>query len=551
MSGEPFAAFLPLTVRPDGSSAPLAVPFSVPGDDLFGSIDGFVRARLRDPSPRSHGLATSRAAFVMAPHLAITVDLESVRPSHVQCLLALLARRGQAGVGSEVEGHVLDPECGLTLWSAEGTAAVEAVDMAWREIAAAGQVEPLVALTTPWLYGNKLRLTRFVTAVATTALPAGAPVMDLMSGTGIIARTLSDRHPVSTNDPNPYAALLSRCQGLAGVAIDARALTAALQPAYAENQSHLERLVGGRLEEEGAFLHAEPTADVMERYAHFTSAAILPITDGMGLPAACLATERYANVYFGLAQAMEVDSLRIAIERVFPTAGVERDLCLCALVLACTTCATGPHFAQPARAQSLTAFRTIVERRARSVAWEFDLALGRLVARRPPATPMGQTTQLNWRDALLSFVDGAGGGPAGVYVDPPYSKLQYSRYYHVLNVLLAYDYPATEGVGRYPPKDQRFSSRFEYQPRVAQRELIELIRACAQRGLTSLISYGDGGFAGIDALAKEMVVLFSRVEIFSEELRHHSQGRRLDRSRGNVLEYLLVGHPSEERLTYL
>ncbi len=51
--------------------------------------------------------------------------------------------------------------------------------------------------------------------------------------------------------------------------------------------------------------------------------------------------------------------------------------------------------------------RVIVERRARSVVWEFDLALGRLAARRPPRLPFADATRLNWREALTRFADRA------------------------------------------------------------------------------------------------------------------------------------------------
>jgi hypothetical protein len=191
--------------------------------------------------------------------------------------------------------------------------------------------------------------------------------------------------------------------------------------------------------------------------------------------------------------------------------------------------------------------RTLVERRAKSVAWEFDLAIGRLAARPSLAYPFGRSTQLDWREALRDFIETHDGQEGGVYADPPHSKLQYSRYYHVLNVILSYDYPSVSGIGRYPPKSDRFSSRFEYQPGVAARELSALLQACSEGGLTTFLSYSDGGFVSVESLAREMRKHFGDVEIFTEQVRHHAQGRSLSSSRATVREHVLVAHPRHRR----
>ena len=44
--------------------------------------------------------------------------------------------------------------------------------------------------------------------------------------------------------------------------------------------------------------------------------------------------------------ALQLDSLRAAIDDLSPAATPERDLLLSALLLAATVCSTGPHFAQ-------------------------------------------------------------------------------------------------------------------------------------------------------------------------------------------------------------
>jgi hypothetical protein len=254
-----------------------------------------------------------------------------------------------------------------------------------------------------------------------------------------------------------------------------------------------------------------------------------------------LCTERYSNAYFGVSQAAEIDSLRAAIETVLSATDPLRDLCLAALILAVCTCTSGPHFAQPPKLKSVKALRDIIERRARSVTWEFELALRRFADRPALSMPYAPVTTLDWRAALEKFVADLGSvRPAAVYLDPPYSKLQYSRYYHVLNVLLTYHYPSSTGVGRYPPRTQRFSSRFEYQPRVAEREFSEVFTRCSAAGLHLILSYGERGFLPVGKMIKMMTEQFSRVTVFFESIRHHSQGTPLSGSKGKIVEYILV-----------
>ncbi len=519
----------------------------MPRDDLFGSSNALIGdlvGRSAAPARTSGAVEGDHAAFVIHPGLVLSVDLRAVRPAHVQCILVLLQRvagEGRSRDAAALQHHVLDAECGLGLWT-DDDGAVRSAGKAWPEIRSAGEVDRATSLTTPWVYGNKLRLTGFIAPVAGVSLAAGAPVLDLMSGTGIVARALSDRHPMAVNDANAYAALLSKAQGIDPAGLDLRSIVDALHEPFAENQRLLETLVGERMQEEAALLHSESDEDALSRFQLLQGANVLPVTGGDD-EVARLATERYANVYFGIAQCIEIDSLRRAIDRTYPHPGRERDLCLAALLVACANGTSGPHFAQPAQPKTPLSLQKVVELRARSIAWEFELALGRLMARGAPRYPFLSSTREGWRKALSDFADQHAGRRAAVYVDPPYSKLQYSRYYHVLNVLLAYDYPPVSGRGRYPPLEQRFSSRFEYQPGVARRELSDLIRTCAERDLSLLLSYGEGGFVGIDHLMSEMGAAFAGVIAFSEPLRHHSQGRKLTSGRGLVLEHLLVGTP--------
>lgn len=490
------------------------------------------------------------AAIAVADDLVVTHRLGLARPGLMQSFVAGLFDRWAAS-GAEhapLEPIVIDPEIELTIWTPRAAGFADTAARLWKEISFGGRPDPLDGLTTPSVYGNKLRMARTLSAIVTAKLPPGSPVLDIMSGTGVVTRLLARRHPVTANDGNPYAALLTRAQAVA-FAGDGEAAASRLLGNLAEPWSAHAGLLRARhrvaLEAEEQFLHGELTEESLERYLAFTRNAVPPLQHAGSAISGDLVTARYANVYFGIGQAIEIDAIRVAIESLPQDDPRLRDVCLAALVLAACTCNPGPHFAQPRKVNSQATFRNVVERRARSVAWEFEVALRRLASREPLSQPLGSVTSTDWREALDAFDRATGAfGVRTVYLDPPYSKLQYSRYYHVLNVLIANDYPLISGVGRYPPRADRFSSRFEYQPSVARREFEDVIGRCADRGLRLMISYGERGFVSIEALLEMVEARYSKVDVFSERLRHHSQGRPLSEAGGGrVKEFVIFAVP--------
>ena len=75
-----------------------------------------------------------------------------------------------------------------------------------------------------------------------------------------------------------------------------------------------------------------------------------------------------------------------------------------------------------------------------------------------------------------------------IYIDPPYTNAHYSRFYHILETLVVYDYPELEYFGRY--RNDRFQSPFCIKSE-ALREFDRMIGACARINKTAVISYSD------------------------------------------------------------
>jgi adenine-specific DNA-methyltransferase len=504
-------------------------------NDLFADVERAV--------PDDHGLsAVGFAEFSVSPNVKIVVDTRAVVPAEVQSLIYAM-RDAEARIGASPSRrnstHEIDPSAGLSVITSDPKF-VDAARDAWRAVRTLASVSDVEARSTPKLYGSKLRLTPLLAAAVCSNLPAGSPILDAMAGTGIVSRMLSGRFRVSVNDANAYAAVFARSQG-ATLTSDADELIERLRHVASRNFEALMCLAPTSFATEADFFHGDLSDERFGHYEQFCRQQVIMRSESLpgGAPyQLCLA--RYANSYFGVAQCAQLDSLRAAIDEVSPGATPERDLLLSALLMAASVCSTGPHFAQP-RKLTMASFRDTVERRARSVIWEFELAVRRMAARPPLRHPIESASQWDWRKAVTHFARGLGERrPAAVYFDPPYSKFQYSRYYHLLNVLISYDYPSIHGIGRYPPLAERFSSRFEHNSNPALCEFEDAFNLCRDLGLRVFVSYSNRGLVAADVLIDTISRRFAEVVEFSDRIRHHSQGTRLGDHLGYVTEFVLA-----------
>jgi len=196
------------------------------------------------------------------------------------------------------------------------------------------------------------------------------------------------------------------------------------------------------------------------------------------LPPAYALTRAYGGYYFSPLQAITLDALRGAVRPQYEAAA------LAVLVDAASSCAAAPgHTAQPF-STSDGAMPYLCE------AWKRDVGacvekrievLGRHVARQK-----GQAVRANAISAasLMKSADIA-------FVDPPYSEVQYSRFYHVLESIATGQVSAVFGSGRYPPLSERPQSNFCRITR-APAEFNELMVCIACSGAEAIVTFPAG-----------------------------------------------------------
>lgn len=221
---------------------------------------------------------------------------------------------------------------------------------------------------------------------------------------------------------------------------------------------------------------------------------------------ACLMTAYYANVYFGLRQAIDLDSLRAAIDELpgnDPVAARKRVHYLAALIHTASVSTSGTsHFAQPRALRKDSELLAMARRRRIDVLETFRDFCGEISRALVMVDPGEGNRALcaEYGSLIRDEPSGSQWAPEAradlVYMDPPYTSDNYSRFYHVLEVLARYDYPALDRdargcvtVGRYPEIGYRFQSLF-CRPRTVEAEFARVIAASAGSGAKLVISYG-------------------------------------------------------------
>ena len=180
-------------------------------------------------------------------------------------------------------------------------------------------------------------------------------------------------------------------------------------------------------------------------------------------------TAAYGGHYFSPLQAVYFDCLRGAV----PPRGPHGMAALAALVQTASVCAAAPgHTAQPFR-PTKSAEPYLRHAWAKDVVQRVRHHAERLSAIGSKKEGVALSCDANTVASGLSEGD-------LVFIDPPYSSVHYSRFYHVLETIAAGKCVQVSGIGRYPARELRPRSRYSLPSEAgsALHQLLETIGEC-------------------------------------------------------------------------
>jgi adenine-specific DNA-methyltransferase len=324
-------------------------------------------------------------------------------------------------------------------------------------------------------------------AALASHIPArGGRFADLFSGSGAVSWHIAESQPVPViaTDIQEYARVLS-------AAVVSRT---SKQNSEALWDDWVSQAIAWLKQQDHYWVALSAHHQYWERRPKGGVADIRKLCQGMASPVACA----YGGHYYSPMQALILDSLRATV----PKDSFHRDVQIASLVIAAAECAASPgHTAQPFQPTS-TAGRFLFEAWRRDV-WAYSRrAFFDLGCRHAKKKGSAQ---------VASAIEGARtlGEKDVAFVDPPYSGVHYSRFYHVLETVAQGKFVSAEGVGRYPDRSDRPQSDFSVRTK-SNAALKSLLKELSGRGTTTIITYPaqecSNGLSGaaVEEMASEL-----------------------------------------------
>ena len=239
----------------------------------------------------------------------------------------------------------------------------------------------------------------------------------------------------------------------------------------------------------------------------------------------------YGGHYFSPTQALSFDSML----RSLPDDSEYRELCLAAVIIAASNCVAAPgHTAQPFKATQTAAayLRNSWQRDPFRYARTALKKLCPLHAIKPGNAIVADANQVAKE---LDSNDVA-------FVDPPYSAVHYSRFYHVLETIARGTCSKVEGVGRYPPLEERPNSCYSKKS-VSSQTIEDLLLTLSEKGCRVVLTFPKGQCSnglsgdGLEKIARKFFQITRRsvTTTFST-----LGGNRTNRSARKVLDELML-----------
>jgi D12 class N6 adenine-specific DNA methyltransferase len=381
-------------------------------------------------------------------------------------------------------------------------------------------------------------------------------VVDLMCGSGAMSGAFAKTWPTIASDAQMFSRLLARVQGGGMTSVRAVAIADAVLESARQKFETMPMWLREHAAQEDEFIHKELTEAVFLDMVRWLQSFDLERSNretSLGFLSAARAdyslfTNLYANLFFGVRQAYEIDCLRFGIDNISDP--LEKEWALGALICATSQCAFtyGGHFAQPkldvARPDNIKKVSVeLLQKRSLSVSHEF---YSRLVSLSEESENIVNGIQLvagPWQSAIDTIRASTQGRPVCVYLDPPYTRDEYSRYYHVLETLVRYESGPVSGKGRIPARgsENRFASPFNLRnSELVEEHIASILRTCLENGWSCLWSYSSSGMASIVNTLAKVDLPLSSVEVFSMDHTYKAQGKRGAKKVTEYATYLRV-----------
>lgn len=405
--------------------------------------------------------------------------------------------------------------------------------------------------------GSKNNLSSFIYKNIEPYIQDGRAILDIFSGSAAVSNMFRDNYQVYANDVECYASIIA--DAILNQA-DIEAASNLLHSLDIEYTTTIKKqanpiinfinheqqaLEHENFEELIALYNSYPTV-WNNQYSQITK-SLLTVDGIKSTKDFYLFTTYYATNYYGIIQALDIDCIIKVINTSFTEYKTALLSCLFYAMKEAVFSKDG-HMAQPLNPEKNQS-RLFVQRKKNI----YELFIKKF--KEYISVPLSKFSGKNmiFNSNFEELLDEKLFSNVGlVYADPPYTDMQYSRYYHLLNVAAKYEYPLltvtkngyTKGLyteGRYQSKLSQRGS--------AKQSLENLISFCAHAHTNLAISYAypqdreiqatDRYTVSIDELVELAKKYYTnaRVNVVTQNY-NHANHRNSEQKK--VLEYLIL-----------
>lgn len=397
-------------------------------------------------------------------------------------------------------------------------------------------------LTMQYL-GSKSRIVTDILDSIKVTFSSQRRFVDLFSGSGVVAyEALRRGYHVVANDIQPYSATLLK--SLLGNQ------SPSLLSMIEELKEHCEKYLftGSRknylaeyMEERKLFSQFLLNNIDWHEYKSFTESSILCSGSELNIENLkkneqwTLFLAYYRNTYFGVKQCAEIDCIREFAEKL--PSDIKIHLLASVVSVLTHSVSSTTHLAQFLKPNNFSTTKNLVKKRSISI---MDETIKRLYLLESAfKNEESIVLQMDFRAALKNIELDSN---TVVYADPPYFKEHYSRYYHILDTFVLYDYPTLTfnkrigktTIGRY--RHDRIVSDFGKKTQ-AQAAFKDLIDMCVTANAKLVISYASTSLISHDFFEEYATERKLKITTKKFLLKHTGQGQSRHK---NVTEYLFM-----------
>ncbi|MCW0234260.1 MAG: DNA adenine methylase [Ferrovibrio sp.] len=386
------------------------------------------------------------------------------------------------------------------------------------------------------------------------ALSPDGPLLDLFAGMCAVGSAVAPDRNVWCNDIQWFASTVAASFFTSEARpLDRETCEELFQASFEENRLALTERFKGYLNREEDAIASLGVKKLRESDAampnvgaslHFEKERRLLSVDKRAFPYR-LFSITYSGGYFGLQQSVDIDSIRYAIDTCLMARRITREQHRWLLIALCQAASkvanTTGHFAQYLKVKSSNISR-LARQRERSVHAEWLTCIEDMKPIGTKRWRQGNVVTKSDAINLLKKMAKVGDKvPSVIYADPPYTDDQYSRYYHLYETLILYDYPKSAGVGRYRP--DRFTSPFSSKQSVDEQMKL-LVEGVSHLGSDIVISYPDNGLLGDTktTLRRLIKASYNHCNVIEIDHRHSSLGASKGIEKQSVTEMIFRGY---------